>query len=96
MAAVEVVNRRVSYQADVRRRESLGFYSRHLEAQEDRAAVRAKIEILRRARGLLTSKRASRPVKPWLDDRAIEHIIRTQAMEAGARVDTLEDTGSSS
>ncbi|GJT33634.1 hypothetical protein Tco_0924053 [Tanacetum coccineum] len=29
------------------------------------------------------------------DDRAIEHIIRTQALEAGARVDTLEDTGSS-
>ncbi|GJU58010.1 hypothetical protein Tco_1235776 [Tanacetum coccineum] len=29
------------------------------------------------------------------DDRAIEHIIRTQALEAGVRVDTLEDTGSS-
>ncbi|GKA54909.1 hypothetical protein Tco_0753858 [Tanacetum coccineum] len=29
------------------------------------------------------------------DDRAIEHIIRTQALEAGARIDTLEDTGSS-
>ncbi|GJV29455.1 hypothetical protein Tco_1385903 [Tanacetum coccineum] len=29
------------------------------------------------------------------DDRAIEHIIRTQALEARARVDTLEDTGSS-
>ncbi|GJT94732.1 hypothetical protein Tco_1090250 [Tanacetum coccineum] len=47
MAAVEVVNLRVSYKADVRRRESLGFYSRH---QEDRAAVRAEIEILRRER----------------------------------------------
>ncbi|GKG00385.1 hypothetical protein Tco_0302075, partial [Tanacetum coccineum] len=32
MAAVEVVNPRVSYQADVRMRESLGFYSRHQEA----------------------------------------------------------------
>ncbi|GJV53887.1 hypothetical protein Tco_1449628 [Tanacetum coccineum] len=50
MAAVEVVNLRVSYQADVRRRESLEFYSRHQEAQEDRAAVRAEIEILRRER----------------------------------------------
>ncbi|GKE66576.1 hypothetical protein Tco_1520737 [Tanacetum coccineum] len=30
------------------------------------------------------------------DDRAIEHIIRTQALETRARVDTLEDTGSSS
>ncbi|GJY51585.1 hypothetical protein Tco_0442432 [Tanacetum coccineum] len=50
MAALEVVNLRVSYQADVHRRESLGFYSRHQEAQEDRAAVRAEIEILRRER----------------------------------------------
>ncbi|GJX06595.1 putative reverse transcriptase domain-containing protein [Tanacetum coccineum] len=50
MAVVEVVNLRVSYYADVRRRESLGFYSRHQEAQEDRAAVRAEIEILRRER----------------------------------------------
>ncbi|GJS78639.1 putative reverse transcriptase domain-containing protein [Tanacetum coccineum] len=50
MVAVEVVNLRVNYLADVRKRESLGFYSRHQEAQEDRAAVRAEIEILRRER----------------------------------------------
>ncbi|GJZ48364.1 reverse transcriptase domain-containing protein [Tanacetum coccineum] len=50
MAAIEMVNLRVSYQAGVGRRESLEFYSRHLEVQEDRAAVRAKIEILRRER----------------------------------------------
>ncbi|GJT41222.1 hypothetical protein Tco_0941087 [Tanacetum coccineum] len=124
MAAVEVVNLRVSYQADVRRRESLGFYSRHQEAQEDRAAVRAEIEILRRERlayeqesietrqALARSEAYSRALEARIrvletqayrhewqrqdaDDRAIEHIIRTQALEAGARVDTLEDTGSS-
>ncbi|GKF69643.1 hypothetical protein Tco_0202700, partial [Tanacetum coccineum] len=50
MAAIEVVNLRVSYQADVLRRESLGFYSRHQEAQEDQVTVRAEIEILRRER----------------------------------------------
>ncbi|GJS77729.1 reverse transcriptase domain-containing protein [Tanacetum coccineum] len=50
MATVEVVNLRVSYQADVCRKESLGFYSRHQEAQEDRATMRAEIEILRRER----------------------------------------------
>ncbi|GJU44996.1 hypothetical protein Tco_1202262 [Tanacetum coccineum] len=50
MVAVEVVNLRVNYQADVRKIESLPFYSRHQEAQEDRATVRAKIEILRRER----------------------------------------------
>ncbi|GKF59563.1 hypothetical protein Tco_0176349, partial [Tanacetum coccineum] len=48
MVAVKVVNLRVCYQADVHRRESLEFYSRHQQAQEDRAAVRAEIEILRR------------------------------------------------
>ncbi|GJX66018.1 hypothetical protein Tco_0300361, partial [Tanacetum coccineum] len=31
-----------------------------------------------------------------VDDFAIKHIMRTQALEAGAHVDTLEDTGSSS
>ncbi|GJZ52870.1 hypothetical protein Tco_0607755 [Tanacetum coccineum] len=50
MAALEVVNLRVSYQVDVRSRESLEFYSRHHDAQKDRAAVRAEIEVLRRER----------------------------------------------
>ncbi|GKC27720.1 hypothetical protein Tco_1035014 [Tanacetum coccineum] len=44
MAAIEVVNLRVSYQVDVRRRESEEFYSRHQDAQEDHVAVRAEIE----------------------------------------------------
>ncbi|GKE56335.1 hypothetical protein Tco_1495520, partial [Tanacetum coccineum] len=124
MAAVEVVNLRVSYQADVRRRESLEFYSRHQEAQEDRAAVRAEIEILRREplayeqesiktrQALARSEAYSRALEARIrvletqayrhewqrqdaDDHAIEHIIRTQALEVGARVDTLKDTGSS-
>ncbi|GJS88683.1 hypothetical protein Tco_0771319 [Tanacetum coccineum] len=111
----------VDTRADVCRRESLGFYSRHQEAQEDRAAVRAEIEILRRERlvyeqesietrqALARSEAYSRTLKAWIrvletqayrhewqrqdaDDHAIEHIIRTQALEAGARIDTLEDT----
>ncbi|GJY07832.1 hypothetical protein Tco_0374886 [Tanacetum coccineum] len=57
-----------------------------VEAQEDRAAVRAEIEILRRER--LAYKQESIETH----DHAIEHIIRTQALEARARVDTLEDT----
>nr|GEY54295.1 hypothetical protein [Tanacetum cinerariifolium] len=44
MTALEMVNMRVSYQVDVRSRESSEFYSRHHDAQEDRAAVRAEIE----------------------------------------------------
>ncbi|GJW57470.1 hypothetical protein Tco_0104201 [Tanacetum coccineum] len=117
MAAVEVVNLRVSYQANVRRRESLEFYSRHQETQEDRAAVRAGIKILRRERlayeqesietrhALARSEVYSRALEAWIRmletqayrhewqrqdacDRTIEHIIRTQALEVEARVDT--------
>ncbi|GKG31385.1 hypothetical protein Tco_0423873, partial [Tanacetum coccineum] len=50
MAAVRVINLRVSYQADVRRRDNEEFYTRHQDAQDDRAAVRADIEVLRRER----------------------------------------------
>nr|GFB91958.1 reverse transcriptase domain-containing protein [Tanacetum cinerariifolium] len=50
MTALETVNMRVSYQVDVCSRESLEFYSRHHDAQKDRAAVRAEIEVLRRER----------------------------------------------
>nr|GEX61606.1 hypothetical protein [Tanacetum cinerariifolium] len=116
---------RVSYQVDVRCKESLEFYSRHHDAQEDRAAVRAKIEVLRRERlayeqesiqireALARSEAYSRTLKArvavletqarrhgWqrqtADDFAVQHIMRTQALEAGTRIDTLDETGSSS
>ncbi|GKF24913.1 hypothetical protein Tco_0080807, partial [Tanacetum coccineum] len=41
--------------------------SRHHDAQKNRAAVRAEIEVLRRER-LTMSKTVWRPVKPWLDN----------------------------
>ncbi|GJV70837.1 putative reverse transcriptase domain-containing protein [Tanacetum coccineum] len=47
MTALEMVNIRVSYQVDVRSRESSEFHSRHHDAQTDRAAVRAEIEGIR-------------------------------------------------
>nr|GFB12213.1 hypothetical protein [Tanacetum cinerariifolium] len=50
MTVLDMVNIRVSYQVDVRSRESLEFYSRHHDVQKDRATVRAKIEVLRRER----------------------------------------------
>ncbi|GJT87946.1 hypothetical protein Tco_1069663 [Tanacetum coccineum] len=125
MTALEMVNMRVSYQVDVRSRESSEFYSRHHDAQKDRAAVRAEIEVLRRERlayeqesiqtrqDLARSEAHCRALEArvtvletevrrheWqrqaADDLAVQHIMRTQALEAGARVDTLEDTGSSS
>nr|GFB48674.1 hypothetical protein [Tanacetum cinerariifolium] len=82
------------YQVDVRSKESLEFYLRHHDAQEDRATVRAKIE----ARVAVLETQACR--HEWqhqtADDFAVQHIMRTQALEAGACIDTLDDTGSSS
>ncbi|GJS98423.1 hypothetical protein Tco_0819593 [Tanacetum coccineum] len=47
MTALEMVNMRVSYQVDVRSRESSEFYTRHHDAQKDHAAVRAEIKVLK-------------------------------------------------
>ncbi|GJY16998.1 putative reverse transcriptase domain-containing protein [Tanacetum coccineum] len=125
MTALELVNRRVTYQVDVCTRESSEFCTQHHDAQKDRAAVRAEIEVLRRERlayeqesmetrqALARSEAHCRALEArvtvletevhrheWqrqaADDLAVQHIMRTQALEAGARVDTLEDTGSSS
>ncbi|GJR85360.1 putative reverse transcriptase domain-containing protein [Tanacetum coccineum] len=122
MTALELVNRRVTYQVDVCTRESSEFCTRHHDAQKDRAAVRAEIEVLRRERlayeqesiqtrqDLARSEAHCRALEArvtvletevrrheWqrqaADDLAVQHIMRTQALEAGARVDTLEDTG---
>ncbi|GKE99136.1 hypothetical protein Tco_0022487 [Tanacetum coccineum] len=84
MTALKMVNRRVSYQVDVCSRESSEFYLRHHDAQKDRAAVKAEIE------------RRHEWQRQVADDLSVQHIMRTQALEAGARVDTLEDTSSSS
>nr|GEW25290.1 hypothetical protein [Tanacetum cinerariifolium] len=125
MTALEMVNKRVSYQVEVHSRENLEFYSRHHDAQKDRAAVRAEIEVLRRERlayeqesiqtreALARSKAYSKALKArvvvletqagrheWqrqtADDLVVQHIMRTQALEAGACIDTLEDIGNSS
>nr|GEY06416.1 reverse transcriptase domain-containing protein [Tanacetum cinerariifolium] len=60
MSTLEMVNMRVSYQVDVCSRESLEFYSRHHDAQKDRAAVKAEIEVLRIERDLLTKENGTK------------------------------------
>nr|GFA66463.1 hypothetical protein [Tanacetum cinerariifolium] len=50
MAALELVNLRVSYQVDVCTRDSSEFCTRHHDAQKDRTAIRAEIEVLRSER----------------------------------------------
>ncbi|GJZ69081.1 hypothetical protein Tco_0632631 [Tanacetum coccineum] len=47
MAAIEVVNLRVSYQADVCRWGSEKFYTRHQDTQGDHAALRDEVDTLR-------------------------------------------------
>ncbi|GKB33280.1 hypothetical protein Tco_0872681 [Tanacetum coccineum] len=67
--------------------------------KEDRAAVRAEIEVLRRERlayeqeGMETRQALARSEAHC---RALEARVTVLETEAGARVDTLEDTGSSS
>nr|GFC96898.1 hypothetical protein [Tanacetum cinerariifolium] len=113
MAALELVNRRVSYQVEVCTRESSEFCMRHHDAQKDRAAVRAEIEGIQSHEALARFEAHCRALEArvavlethacrleWqrqaADDFAFEHIMRTQALEAGAHINTLEDTGSSS
>nr|GFB74396.1 hypothetical protein [Tanacetum cinerariifolium] len=125
MDALELVNLRVSYQVDVCTRESSEFCTRHHDAQKDRVAVRAEIEVLRSERlayeqeGIQTHEALARSEaycralvarvvvletqahrhewqRQTTDDFVVQHIMRTQALEAGACIDTLEDTGSRS
>nr|GFC15291.1 hypothetical protein [Tanacetum cinerariifolium] len=92
--------------------------------RKDRAAIRAKIEVLRSERlayeqeGIQTREALARSEAycralearvavletharrlEWqrqaVDDFVVQHIMRTQDLEAGAHDDTLEDTGSS-
>nr|GEV41853.1 hypothetical protein [Tanacetum cinerariifolium] len=69
---------------------------------KDHAAVRAEIEVLRRERLAYEQEMLETQVRRYkwqhqtADDFVVQHIMRTQALEAGARIDKLEDTGSSS
>ncbi|GJS18069.1 putative reverse transcriptase domain-containing protein [Tanacetum coccineum] len=84
MTALELVNRRVSPEVDVCTRESSEFCTRHHDAQKDRAAVRAEIEILRRERLAYEQEILETEVHrhEWqrqaADDLAVQHIMRTQ------------------
>nr|GEV54165.1 putative reverse transcriptase domain, ribonuclease H-like domain, aspartic peptidase domain protein [Tanacetum cinerariifolium] len=81
-------------------KESSEFYSRHHDTQKDRAAVRAEIEALRRERLAYDQETLETQAchREWhhqaTDDFVVQHIMRTQALEAGDRIDTLEDTAS--
>ncbi|GJR22106.1 retrovirus-related pol polyprotein from transposon TNT 1-94 [Tanacetum coccineum] len=125
MTALELVNMIGSLTSRRLVLEEVRVLHTESDAQKDRAAVRAEIEVLRIERlayeqesvqtrqDLAWSEAHYRALEArvtvletevhrheWqrqaADDLAVQHIMRTQALEAGARVDTLEDTGSSS
>ncbi|GKF21686.1 hypothetical protein Tco_0070324, partial [Tanacetum coccineum] len=50
MTSIEEVNLRVSYQAQVRRKESEDFYTQLLDARTDRKDIRLEIDVVRRQR----------------------------------------------
>ncbi|GJV57841.1 hypothetical protein Tco_1458846 [Tanacetum coccineum] len=93
MTALEMVNMRVSYQE----RERLAYEQESIQTHQDLARSEAHCRALEaRVTVLETEVRRHEWQRQAADDLAVQHIMRTQALEAGARVDTLEDTGSSS
>ncbi|GJR22309.1 hypothetical protein Tco_0970836 [Tanacetum coccineum] len=86
MAAIKVVNLRVSYQADVRRRESEEFYKRHQDAQRDHVALRNEVDTLRRYLSFLYTTHEQKRAETRQDlDRSEAH---NKALEA--RIIVLE------
>nr|GEY46872.1 UBN2 domain-containing protein [Tanacetum cinerariifolium] len=78
-------NERLAYEQEgIQTREALARSEAHCRALEARVVV------------LETHTRRLEWQRQAADDFAIEHIMRTQALEDGARNDTLEDAGSSS
>ncbi|GKC49162.1 hypothetical protein Tco_1071907 [Tanacetum coccineum] len=95
MAAVE---NRVAVRAKIKilRRERLAYKQERIETRQALARSEAYSRALEAwIRVLETQAYRHEWQCQDADDRSIEHIIRTQALEAGARIDTLEDTGSS-
>ncbi|GJU67821.1 hypothetical protein Tco_1254080 [Tanacetum coccineum] len=102
MTALELVNRRkdratVRAEIEVLRRERLAYEQESIQTHQDFARSEAHCRALEaRVTVLKTEVRRHEWQRQAADDLAVQHIMRTQALEAGARVDTLEDTGSSS
>nr|GFB74566.1 hypothetical protein [Tanacetum cinerariifolium] len=101
MAALELVNRRdrsaVRAEIEVLRSERLAYEQEGIQTREALARSKAHCRALEvRVAVLETHARHLEWQRQAADDFAVEHIMRTQALEAGAHIDTLEDTGSSS
>nr|GFB78839.1 hypothetical protein [Tanacetum cinerariifolium] len=102
MAALELVNRRkdraaVRAEIEVLRSERLAYEQEGVQTREALARSEAYCRALEvRVAVLETHARRLEWQRQAADDLAVQHIMRTQALEARAHNDTLEDTGSSS
>ncbi|GJX01161.1 hypothetical protein Tco_0185074 [Tanacetum coccineum] len=75
---------------DARKRESEDFYTQLLDAQTDRGDIRLEIDVVRGQRTAYETNLQERA-----KDDAVRQIMRTHVLEARARINTVEDTGSS-
>ncbi|GJW86604.1 hypothetical protein Tco_0161944 [Tanacetum coccineum] len=93
----EVSDIAVRAEIEVLRRERLVYEQESMETRQALARFKAYCRALEvRVTVLKTEVHRHEWQRQAADDLAVQHIMRTQALEAGARVDTLEDTGSSS
>ncbi|GKF13412.1 hypothetical protein Tco_0054874 [Tanacetum coccineum] len=82
---------------EVLRRERLAYEQESMETRQALARSKAYCRALElRVTVLETEVHRHEWQRQAANDLAVQHIMRTQALEAGARVDTLEDTSSSS
>ncbi|GJY08672.1 hypothetical protein Tco_0375726 [Tanacetum coccineum] len=124
MTYIKEVNLRVSYQAQVCRRESEDFYTQLLDARTDRRDIRLEFDVVRGQRTAYETelhevRQAYLSYEAWnrallarletlethmscmkwqrqsAEDRAVKQMMHTQVLEARARIDTVEDAGSS-
>nr|GEW54539.1 hypothetical protein [Tanacetum cinerariifolium] len=87
----------VRAEIEVLRRERLAYEEESIQTRKALARSEAYSRVLEaRVVVLETQARRHEWQRQTADDFVVQHIMRTQALEAGARIDTLEDTGSSS
>ncbi|GJU48369.1 putative reverse transcriptase domain-containing protein [Tanacetum coccineum] len=98
ITSIEEVNLRVSYQAQVHRRESEDFYTQLHDARTDRRDIRLEIDVNRALLARLETLETHMSRMEWqrqsVEDLTVRQMMRTQVLEARARIDTVEDTES--
>nr|GEU69002.1 putative reverse transcriptase domain-containing protein [Tanacetum cinerariifolium] len=86
---IKEVKLRVSYQAQVRRRESKDLYIQLHDAQTDRRDIRLEIDVVRGHRTTYETE-----LHESVEDLAARQMMRIHVLEARAQIDKVEDTRS--